>query len=90
MAKWKREERARFEDMPQELQDVGLDSSPELKRERAGWLEANGLTMVDYMSWRRAKDPAAKLRPPSRRRHMSAEELAEFDRQREQEGDPRW
>jgi hypothetical protein len=87
MAKWKREERARFEDMPQRLVEASEDAA---KRERAEWLEEHGLTLVDFMSWRRAQDPTVQQRPPARRKLMTPKQLAEFDRQREQEGDPKW
>jgi hypothetical protein len=76
--------------MPRKVQDVGPGSPPELRQERADWLEANGLTLVDFMSWKRAQDPLAKLRPPSRRKLMSPDQLAAFDAQREREGEPPW
>jgi hypothetical protein len=78
-----------FEDMPEYLLAVDVDSPPELKRARADWLEENRLTLVDLMAWRRARDPAAKLRPPARRKWLTPEQIAELDRQRERE-ELRW
>jgi len=79
-----------FEDMPRRLQDVGPDSPPELKRARADWLEGAGLTTVDLLAWQRSQDPAARLRPPSRRKLMTGAELAALDAELEREGGPPW
>lgn len=87
MARWLKHERASFEDMPRRLRAVGLDSSEELKRARAAWLEASGLTLIDYFAWLRdQRGPQV----PARRKQMSAEQLADLDRQREREEPPQW
>jgi len=78
-----------FADMPKYLRHVDADSPAELKRQRDRWLERHGLALVDLMAWKRAQDPAAALRPPSRRKLMRPEELAKLDEQLEKEP-PRW
>lgn len=60
------------------------------KQKRGDWLERHGLTLVDFLAWKRAQDPFARLRLPSRRKLMSAEQLAALDAQREREGEPPW
>jgi hypothetical protein len=91
MARWAQKVSASFEDMPKRLRHVDADSPPKLKQARAAWLEEHSLAFVDFIAWRRAKDPLAKLRPPSRRKLMSAEQLADLDAQREREGEqPPW
>ena len=85
MSRWRDSQTAAFEDMPEHLRAVGLDSSEQLKQEQADWLEANNLTLVDFMSWKRARDPAAKLRPPSRRRWLSRQERVALDAERQRE-----
>jgi hypothetical protein len=82
--------RVGFADMPEHLRHVDADSPPKLTQQRDGWLAENGLTLVDFMAWRRSQDPLAKRRPPSRRKLMRPEELAELDARREQEGEPEW
>jgi hypothetical protein len=81
--------RVGFVDMPTHLRHVDADSPAEIKRRRAAWLEEHGLTLVDLQAWRRAQDPRAARRPPSRRKFMRPEELAKFDEQLEKEP-PRW
>jgi hypothetical protein len=90
MARWAREESATFEDVPEHLRHVDADSPPKLKQARAAWLEEHGLALIDFIAWKRAQDPLAKLRPPSRRKVMSPSQLAALDAQREQEGEPPW
>jgi hypothetical protein len=90
MARWQARKSATFEDMPEHLRHVDWASTEELKRARAAWLEEHGLAFVDFIAWKRAKDPLAKLRPPSRRKLMSAEQLAAWDAQLEREGEPSW
>jgi hypothetical protein len=62
MARWKPRKSASFEDMPQRLQDVGPDSPPKLKQQRADWLERHGLAFVDFLAWKRSRDPLARRR----------------------------
>jgi hypothetical protein len=76
-----------FTDTPQRLVYAGDNAT---KRVRAAWLEQAALAFVDFCIWRRRQDPVAKLRPPSRRKFLSAAELAELDKEREREGDSRW
>jgi hypothetical protein len=81
MARWREKKQAvRFEDVPAVLTG----------RAQAEWLEARGLSFVDYLDWKRDQDPLAKLRPPSRRKLMSAKQRAALDAQREREGAPPW
>ena len=47
--------------------------------------EANGLTVVDYLTWKRAQAPAVEKRPPARRKLMTPEQLAELDARIEEE-----
>ena len=87
MPGWKESERkTTFSDMPAHLQHVDLGSPGSLEHERAKWLEEAGLSFVDFMSWRRSKNPAAALRPPARRRLLSPQERAELDARLEREG----
>jgi hypothetical protein len=86
----RRAPRVTFKDMPAHLQHVDADSPPTLKRERESWLAQSNLSFIDSVSWRREQGPLARLRPPSRRRLMTPEQIAELDSQREREGDPRW
>jgi hypothetical protein len=74
-----------FRDMPEHLRHVDADSPEELKRQRADWLEEHGLSLVDYLGWLRARRPGIGLRPPSRRKLMSAEQLARMDAEIERE-----
>jgi hypothetical protein len=76
--------RVGFSDMPKRLVEARDDQA---KRERLDWLEAHGLALVDFLSWKRSQDPLAKLGPPSRRKFMPAEQLTELDARREREGD---
>lgn len=86
MARWKNEPSATFGDMPAELSGATDDAA---KRERNDWLEEHNLALVDYMSWKRERDPLSRLRPPSRRKWLSPEQQAELDREREEE-EIRW
>lgn len=90
MARWQTRKTAGFEDMPEHLRHVDADSTPELKRARADWLEGAGLTTVDLLAWRRSRNPLARLRPPSRRKLMTGAELAALDAELEREGAVRW
>lgn len=90
MARWLRQESASFEDMRARLRNVGIDSPPELKQQRDDWLEEHHLSFVDFVTWKRARDPLAAQRPPSRRKFMTAEQLRELDEKLEREGPPRW
>ena len=83
MARWKRRKTATFGDMPQRLVDAEDDAA---KQERNEWLEAKGLALVDFMSWKREQNSAAKLRPPARRRLLRPQERAELDARLEREG----
>jgi phage-related minor tail protein len=78
--------RVGFADMPEHLRHVDADSPEELKQQRDGWLAENGLALVDLQAWKRSRSPLAKSRPPSRRKWMSTEQLAELDSRLEQEG----
>ena len=89
MARWQTRRTAGYADMPRRLQDVDADSPEKLKRERADWLEKHGLTLVDFLSWKQSRDPLARLGPPSRRKLMSAEQLAALDARLER-GPPPW
>ena len=70
----------RFEDVPE-----GLSG-----RELGEWLERAGLVLVDFMSWKRARDPLARERPPSRRKFLSPKERAELDNEIEHGERPLW
>jgi hypothetical protein len=87
VARWLTQESASVEDMPERLVNARDDKT---ERERLAWLERHNLAFIDFLSWTRAQDPAARRRPPSKRWFMSAEELAAFDAQRKQAGEPRW
>jgi hypothetical protein len=77
MARWKSPQpAATFEDVPSDLTG----------QERAEWLEAHGLALVDYLAWLRAQDPLAHRRPPARRKLLTARERAELDLELEKEG----
>jgi hypothetical protein len=76
-----------FSDMPELLVDAQDDAA---RRERTTWLEEHGLTLVDFLAWKRSRDPLAELRPPSRRKLMRPDELAVLDALREREGPPPW
>lgn len=54
-----------FEDMPAELQQSKVGESEELTQQRLAWLEANGLALVDFFTWSRAKFRPQRV--PSRR-----------------------
>ena len=87
MPGWREGERKiTFEDMPRRLQDVDADSPEEMKQARAAWLEANGLSLVDYFAWLRTQDPEAGKRPLSRRRLLTQEQAARLDAEIEREG----
>ena len=82
MPGWReRERKLTFEDMPEHLRHVDADSPAELLRARADWLEEHGLTLVDFLSWKRS--PIA--RPPSRRKLLPRAALRELDERLEQE-----
>jgi hypothetical protein len=83
----RRAPRIGFGDMPKRLVEARDDQA---KREQLEWLERHGLGVVDYFGWLRSQNPRAAPRPPSRRKFMSAKELAELDARREQEGEPKW
>jgi len=81
MARWREKKQAvTFEDVPADLTGGA----------QAEWLEARGMSFVDFLDWMQDQDPLAKLRPPARRKLMSAEQLATLDTQREREGAPPW
>jgi hypothetical protein len=83
---WREAERkVGFEDMPERLRPVDLNSPDSLKEERAEWLESNGLALVDFFAWLRTKDPKAGKRPPSRRRLLTQEQAAALDAEIERE-----
>ena len=82
----RRAPRVGFSDMPKRLQRREGDSRERAAR-RMRWLERHGLSVVDYFGWLRSQDPRGASRPPSRRKFMSTEELAELDARREREGD---
>jgi hypothetical protein len=88
MPAWKEGERRKtFADVPERLRHVDLNSPDSLKEERAEWLEANGLTLVDFFAWLRTQDlPGAGKRPPSRRRLLTQEQAAALDAEIEREG----
>jgi hypothetical protein len=91
MARWpENRPRTSFSDMPAHLQAVDLNSPDSVKEARARWLEEHGLSFVDFCAWRRAQDPRARLRPPSRRKLMTAEQLAALDDALERTGGPQW
>jgi hypothetical protein len=79
-----------FADMPSPLLEVGPDSSRALKEEREAWLEAHNLAAIDFFAWKRAQDPLAALRPPSRRKFLSPKEREALDDEREREGRALW
>jgi hypothetical protein len=70
MVRWKRPERVPLEAMPAHLQDSTRDDPDSVKRERVEWLEANGWTFLDWISWRRRERDKATgvVRPPARRK----------------------
>jgi hypothetical protein len=76
--------------MPASLRDLPMDVPAALKQARASWLAEQGLTLVDYFAWLCHHRLAARLRPPSRRKLMDAEELARLDAELEREGEPTW
>jgi hypothetical protein len=79
-----------FADIPASLRDLSLDAPAALRQARTAWLSEHGLTLVDYFGWLRSRRLAARLRPPSRRKFMSPEQLAALDAEREREGEPPW
>jgi hypothetical protein len=83
--------RVGFDDMPPELHppQEGREPSERLAA-RHVWLETNGLRLVDYLGWLRSRRLGAHRRPPSRRRWLSREQLAQLDAERERNGDPKW
>ena len=93
MARKRQQKLANFDDIPEELQAVDLDSPEALKDERNQWVESNGLSMVDYFTWERDQLDARRggpIRPPARRKLLTPKQRAELDAQREQEGEPEW
>jgi hypothetical protein len=68
MVRWKRPERVPLEAMPAHLQDSTRDD-PDSVRERVEWLEGNGWTFLDWISWRRREHARRHgiVRPPARR-----------------------
>ena len=90
MARWREDPKsATFEDMPRRLRPAEGESREQVAARHA-WLEAHNLAVVDYITWRAARRPGARLQPPSRRKLMSAADRAELDRRLEREGRPRW
>ena len=78
MARWRRQETARFEDMPAELR-FKSDQEPGVVDARHRWLEEHGLSLVDYLGWERSFSPHAPARrsgplPPDVLRAIAAEE----------------
>ena len=81
MARWRtRDAAVTFADVPSELTGRALTE----------WLEERGLALVDYFAWKRAQDPEAGKRPPSRRRLLTQEQAAALDDEIEREERPLW
>jgi hypothetical protein len=78
-------ETATFEDLPVELQPRAGESREQTKA-RWAWLEEHGLSVFDYITWKRAQNPATARRPPARRKLMTADALAELDERLAREG----
>ena len=76
MARWRiRESAVTFADVPSDLTGRALTE----------WLSEHGLSVVDYFSWLRNRDPGAEKRPPSRRRLLTQEQAARLDAEIERE-----